>query len=198
MAGGGGGVQAPSFLDAITSFSATEHMNDLRLFLNSNGSGLSTYDSNINSDKHDIRIPHHHLNTFSAVTEDLQNEDNVLATSQQPSKGLKDETPRNTFINNKKRSESKKKSTNSTISSNTSSSYSSSSGVESMTTGNPVESNAMSDKDKYHDAEAAAANSKETMYAVGQWLRFLQMDGYLQVNEMFLINTTYISIWNKK
>ena len=189
MAGGVTGGQAPSSLHAgtCTSFSANDHLNEDDLFMHQNASDLLPYDfnsanaisnhTNIRNGEMASRAPQ--MQQQQKIHQHITDHQNV-ATSHL-SKGFSDETSSTADIfTNKKRGKTKKKS-NSTISSNTSSSYSSSSGVESMTAGITGEGNNSSDKDKSQETCSVVDTSKETMYAVGQWLRFLQMDIYLQV-----------------
>ena len=189
MAGGVTGGQAPSSLHAATtnSLSANDHLNEDDLFMHSNASDLLPYDfSSANSVSNHTKKRNDEMTSQTPLMQHEQLQQHIsdhqkLATSH-ISKGFSDETSSSVVIfANKKRGKTKKKS-NSTISSNTSSSYSSSSGVESMTAGITGECNTMSDKDKAQETCSVIDTSKETMYAVGQWLRFLQMDTYLQVS----------------
>ena len=179
MAGGSRGGQAPSSIHKCAGLSQNGHVNDAGLFLSSNVSEMSAYGYSMNSaDKSRAILDH---SSFLSMGKPPVGDNPNVVTSQ-PSHVFNGETfSADIFVNKKRGKTKKKKSTTSTISSNTSSSYSSSSGVESMTAGIPGECNAISDKDKSHDISATEDHSKETMYAVGQWLRFLQMDGYLQV-----------------
>ena len=177
MAGGGRGGQAPSSIHVGSIVSEHDHINDVSLFLNSNSSELLPYDYNVNSADH-ARF-RHEVTTEKTAMQYQQNSDQKLVNSHL-SKGFSDETSSGDIFANKNKGKTNKKS-NSTLSSNTSSSYSSSSGVESMTAGITGECNTISDKDKGQEICSAIVHSKETMYAVGQWLRFLQMDSYLQV-----------------
>ena len=184
MAGGVGGRQALSSFHTGISVCTNDQLDKVDLFLHSNASDLLPYEFSNMSTTHEEKETYRQGNMTSQTSIKQQQNimsDQKLVTSSHLSKGFNEEMSTGDIFANKKRGKTKKKS-NSTISSNTSSSYSSSSGVESMTAGITGESNnIMSDKEKGQDTCPVIDSSKETMYAVGQWLRFLQMDNYLQV-----------------
>ena len=174
MAGGSRGG-APSFLHTGSNMSANEHINDANSFLHSTETELIPYDCNVSSAEQ-ARVSYGMTSVQTSVQYQLTSDKKLVAGHL--SKDFSDDPSTGDFFTNKKRGKTKKKSS-STVSSNTSSSYSSSSGVESMTAGNTGECNTISDKDKCQNICSAIDHPKETMYAVGQWLRFLQMDNYL-------------------
>ena len=160
--------------------SSQNHISDGDLFLRSNDSDLIPYTYGIRTtDDHDISAHNAMISQKADVWEQQDRTNSKLVTSNLP-KEFTDEASSIDIFTNKRKGKTKKKSS-STISSNTSSSYSSSSGVESMTAGIAGDVNNMSDKNGGQGTCSMVDSSKETMYAVGQWLQFLQMGNYLQV-----------------
>ena len=179
--------------------SSQNHISDGDLFLRSNGSDLIPYTYGIGTtDDHDISAHNAMISQKADVwhrnDEQQDRTNSKLVTSNLP-KEFTDEASSIDIFTNKRKGKTKKKSS-STISSNTSSSYSSSSGVESMTAGITGDVNNMSGKNGGQGTCSMVDSSKETMYAVGQWLQFLQMGNYLQVLMPYLkIKKSFIGVF---